>query len=139
MLSLVPLLGRTGAIYSTKYGRDATALPLRLMVFRIRSGYGLIWIEQAGITTPFTNPQFTIGNSSRNPIQGPGFQDIDLALIQRVKFRERYTAEVRAEVFNLTNTPPLGAPNTVIGSPGFGSITSAGDPRVVQLAAKMHF
>ena len=105
----------------------------------IRSGYGLIWIEQAGITTPFTNPQFTIGNSSRNPIQGPGFQDIDLALIQRVKFRERYTAEVRAEVFNLTNTPPLGAPNTVIGSPGFGSITSAGDPREVQLAAKMHF
>jgi len=48
----------------------------------IRSGYGLIWIEQAGITTPFTNPQFTIGNSSRNPIQGPAFQDIDLALIQ---------------------------------------------------------
>lgn len=24
----------------------------------IRSGYGLIWIEQAGITTPFINPQF---------------------------------------------------------------------------------
>jgi len=23
-----------------------------------RSAYGLIWIEQAGITTPFTNPQF---------------------------------------------------------------------------------
>jgi len=84
-------------------------------------------------------PQFTIGNSSRNPIQGPGFQDIDVALIKRLKFRERYTAEVRAEVFNLTNTPPLGAPNTVLGSPGFGSITSAGDPRVVQLAAKMHF
>jgi len=84
-------------------------------------------------------PQFTIGNSSRNPIQGPGFQDIDVALIKRVKFRERYTAEVRAEVFNLTNTPPLGAPNTVLGSPGFGSLTSAGDPRVVQLAAKMHF
>src|SRR5438093_6924861 len=84
-------------------------------------------------------PQFTIGTSSRNPIQGPGFQDIDVALIKRVKFRERYTAEVRAEVFNLTNTPPLGAPNTVLGSPGFGSLTSAGDPRVVQLAAAMHF
>jgi hypothetical protein len=26
--------------------------------FAIRSGYGLVWIEQAGITTPFTNPQF---------------------------------------------------------------------------------
>ena len=24
----------------------------------IRSGYGLMWLEQAGITTPFTLPQF---------------------------------------------------------------------------------
>src|SRR5207249_6949681 len=24
----------------------------------VRSSYGLVWIEQAGITTPFTNPQF---------------------------------------------------------------------------------
>jgi len=84
-------------------------------------------------------PQFSIGNSSRNPVRGPGFQDVDIALIKRVRFKERYTAELRAEVFNLTNTPPLGAPNTVLGSPGFGSITSAGDPRVIQVAAKIHF
>jgi hypothetical protein len=42
-----------------------------------------------------------------------------------------------AQWFNLTNTPPLGAPNTVAGTPGFGAITSAGDPRVLQLAAKI--
>lgn len=47
--------------------------------------------------------------------------------------------EFRAEAFNLTNTPPLGAPNGVLGSPGFGSITSAGDPRVVQLGLKVTF
>jgi len=45
--------------------------------------------------------------------------------------------EARAEVFNLLNTPALGAPNTVLGSPAFGSITSVGDPRVVQLAQKV--
>ena len=44
--------------------------------------------------------------------------------------------EFRAEVFNLTNTPPLGAPNIVLGS---GSITSAGDPRVIQFAMKLDF
>jgi len=43
------------------------------------------------------------------------------------------------EAFNLTNTPPLGAPNVVAGTPGFGAITSAGDPRVLQLAAKVTF
>ena len=43
------------------------------------------------------------------------------------------------EAFNLTNTPPLGPPNGVLGAPGFGSITSAGDPRVVQLGLKVIF
>ena len=52
---------------------------------------------------------------------------------------EGLTLEFRAEAFNLTNTPPLGAPNGVLGSPGFGSITSAGDPRVVQLGLKVIF
>jgi hypothetical protein len=47
--------------------------------------------------------------------------------------------EVRAEIFNATNTPPLGAPNGVLGSPAFGTITTAGDPRVIQLALKFTF
>jgi hypothetical protein len=46
---------------------------------------------------------------------------------------------LRAEVFNLLNTPPLGAPNAVLGAANFGTITSAGDPRVVQLALKVLF
>ena len=46
---------------------------------------------------------------------------------------------MRAEVFNLTNTPPFFAPNTTVGSAAFGTITAAGDPRVVQLALKFHF
>ena len=45
----------------------------------------------------------------------------------------------RAEIFNLLNTPPLGAPAAVLGAANFGTITSAGDPRVVQLALKFVF
>jgi hypothetical protein len=84
-------------------------------------------------------PQFTLGNSSRNPIRGPNYRNADVALIKRVHFSESRNLELRAEAFNLTNTPPLGAPNTVLATPGFGSITSAGDPRVIQLGIKLNF
>jgi len=83
-------------------------------------------------------PQFTIGTSSRNPVRGPHYRNADIALIKRVAFRETKNLELRLEAFNLTNTPPLGAPNAVLG-PGFGSITSAGDPRVIQLGVKLNF
>jgi carboxypeptidase family protein len=83
-------------------------------------------------------PQFTLGDSSRNPVRGPGYTNLDLALVKRTPVG-RTALEIRAEAFNLTNTPPLGAPNAVLGSPGFGSITSAGDPRVVQLGLKVIF
>jgi TonB dependent receptor len=84
-------------------------------------------------------PSFTIGTSSRNPIRGPGYRNLDLGLMRRVPLSASRALEVRAEVFNLTNTPNLLAPNTVTGSAAFGTITAAGDPRVVQLALKFSF
>ena len=84
-------------------------------------------------------PQFTVGNSSRNPVRGPAYRNTDVALIKRFFFTENTNLEFRTEVFNLTNTPPLGAPNVVLGSAGFGSITSAGDPRVLQFGLKLNF
>ncbi len=84
-------------------------------------------------------PQFTLGTSSRNPVRGPGYRNLDVALFKHTAITERLNLEFRTEAFNLTNTPPLGAPNVVLGTPGFGSITSAGDPRVVQFALKIIF
>jgi hypothetical protein len=84
-------------------------------------------------------PQFTLGNSSRNPVRGPGYRNVDLAIARRTRIGGRASVETRVEIFNLSNTPALGAPNMVVGSPAFGSITSAGDPRVVQLALKLMF
>ena len=83
-------------------------------------------------------PQFTLGTCSRNPVRGPGYQDADLAFIKRTNITERYTLDFRTEIFNLTNTPPLNAPNVIFGSAAFGTITSAGDPRVIQFALKLN-
>jgi hypothetical protein len=87
----------------------------------------------------------SFGNSPRNPVRGPGLFNIDLSLVKQFPFGESRRVEFRAESFNFTNTPPLGAPNTSY-NPGlplaqqsFGRITSAGDGRIVQLALKLVF
>lgn len=94
------------------------------------------WFNTAAFTAA---PQFTIGNSSRNPVRGPGLQDVDMMIAKTLRITERFNVELRGEVFNLTNTPPLNDPNGSFGSPAFGTITSAGSPRVFEFAAKLHF
>ncbi|MGH9769408.1 MAG: TonB-dependent receptor domain-containing protein, partial [Blastocatellia bacterium] len=84
-------------------------------------------------------PQFTLGNASRNPIRGPGYRTADIAFIKRMYLGEVRNVEFRAEIFNLTNTPPLAHPNGVVGNAAFGTITSAGDPRVSQFGLKLNF
>src|SRR5262245_33293851 len=84
-------------------------------------------------------PQFTLGNASRNPVRGPGYRTADIAFIKRTYFGEVTNFEFRTEIFNLTNTPPLGNPNGVVGNAAFGTITSAGDPRVIQFGLKLNF
>jgi hypothetical protein len=82
---------------------------------------------------------FHLGTCSRNPVRGPAYRDADLAFIKRTDIGERISVDFRAEIFNLTNTPLLGAPNVTAGSSAFGTITSAGDPRVIQLGLKFNF
>jgi hypothetical protein len=94
------------------------------------------WFDTSAFTTA---PAFTIGTSSRNPVRGPSYRNLDVAVIRRVPLPASKALEIRAEVFNLTNTPLFGAPNGVLGSAAFGMITSAGDPRVIQLALKFVF
>jgi hypothetical protein len=94
------------------------------------------WFNTAVFTIA---PQFTLGSSLRNPVRGPSYRNVDLALVRRVRLGSASSLELRAEAFNVTNTPPLGPPNGVFGSAAFGTITSAGDPRVLQLAVKMLF
>jgi hypothetical protein len=83
--------------------------------------------------------QFTIGSASRNPVRGPSYRNADLALMRSVGVGGARAVELRLEVFNLLNTTNLGAPAAQFGPASFGTITTALDPRVVQLAAKFWF
>ena len=83
--------------------------------------------------------QFSIGNSSRNPVRGPGLQDADLMIGKTFRISERVNLEFRAEVFNVSNTPPLNDPSGSFGSAAFGTIKSAGNPRDFEFAAKIRF
>lgn len=94
------------------------------------------WFDTSAFATA---PAFTLGSASRNPVRGPGFRNLDLALIRRVPLASQMALELRVEAFNVTNTPALGPPNGVFGTPAFGTITSAGDPRVLQVAGKLLF
>jgi hypothetical protein len=82
---------------------------------------------------------FVIGNSSRNPVRGPGLQNADLMIGKVFRITERANLEFRAEAFNVSNTPPLADPNGSFGNAAFGSITSAGNPRDFEFVAKLHF
>ena len=75
----------------------------------------------------------------RTRASGPGYHSIDVAIARRIRLRARSTMELRGELFDITNTPPLGAPNAVLETPGFGSITCAGDPRVASLQSSCCF
>ena len=84
-------------------------------------------------------PQFTLGTCSRNPVRGPGLQNADLMIGKTFQVTDKFAAEFRAEVFNVTNTPPFNDPSGSFGSAAFGSITAAGNPREFEFAVKLHF
>ena len=83
--------------------------------------------------------QFSIGNSSRNPVRGPGLQNADLMISKTFRISERFNFEFRAEAFNVSNTPPLNDPNGSFGNAAFGTIASAGNPRDFEFAGKIRF
>jgi hypothetical protein len=94
------------------------------------------WFDKSAFTAA---GQFSIGNSSRNPVRGPGLQDAGLMIGKTFRISERVNFEFRAEVFNVSNTPPLNDPNGSFGSAAFGTITSAGNPRDFEFAGKIRF
>lgn len=93
-------------------------------------------------TSQFTVPEpFTFGNVSRTlpDVRGPSRVNYDLALQKAFPVRERLSVNLRAEAFNLTNTPYFITPGENLGTPTFGVITSAMGERQVQFALKVLF
>jgi hypothetical protein len=82
---------------------------------------------------------YKYGNVSKGSIRGPGAWDWDMSVHKNVAMTERAQLQFRAEAFNVFNHVNLGDPGTTVDSAGFGSIQSAADPRIGQLAMKVIF
>jgi len=83
---------------------------------------------------------FTFGNSARNLLYGPGDIVFDVSVLKDTTIRERVKLQLRFEFFNAPNHTNFGNPGANISVAGsLGRITSAGDPRQIQLGAKLNF
>jgi outer membrane receptor protein involved in Fe transport len=113
--------------------------------------------------SPATSPLVTglWGTSGRNILQGPGTKNVDFSVFKNTHFTESKTLQLRAEFFNLLNTPQFNNPSSIAPTPAagsttlspnitpgsaYGTISSAGSPtsfqrisREIQLAAKINF
>ena len=116
------------------------------------SGTGPLYVNrnprnQAGL--PYFNPNYftaepvgQVGNAMRRFFSGPGIYNFDMALLKDTQITEGLQAQFRAEAFNVFNhaqfTNPSGNFNNT-GAGGFGFVTGARDPRIMQLALKFLF
>jgi hypothetical protein len=99
----------------------------------------------------------TLGNLGSDAGTGPGFLDLDLAVLKDTKINERMRLQFRGEFFNIINRTNYGVPNAALytscpagtvcttsnyaGVNGIaGQITQqAGAPRQIQFALKLIF
>ncbi len=87
-----------------------------------------------------TPRQFTYGNSGRNVLSGPGRTNVDFSVFKEFSLTETARLQFRAEFFNLFNHPQFDLPNSSIGSPSAGRISSTvGTPRDIQFSLRVSF
>jgi hypothetical protein len=96
-----------------------------------------LWINPASFATP---PQYTFGTLGRNSLRSDATKNLDFSLFRRFPITETAGFEFRAESFNLTNTPIFDRPNSTLGDPNFGVVTSTrNEPRILQFGLKFIF
>lgn len=114
------------------------------------------YIRDGGVLTP---PAYgTNGNAGRNTFVGPNFRNVDLSVAKSWHFGERYSAQFRAEFFNVFNRTDIATPGSsggpvldptkgVTGLFGYANTTpdnsnpvfGSGGPRHIQFGLKLLF
>lgn len=88
------------------------------------------------------------GTGGRNILRGPHTRELDFSVFKNFALTSdnSKSLQLRAETFNLFNTPLFNQPAATSGAGGAGTITSAGSPitlqrtsREIQLALKFYF
>jgi hypothetical protein len=106
------------------------------------------WYNPAVFASP-ANGSF--GNFSRNTIYGPGVDNWNMSLLKNLNFTENMRLQLRFEAFNVFNHTQWGTINNNLSAPtpgtpfsganagASGQITSARDPRQLQIGGKFYF
>jgi hypothetical protein len=99
----------------------------------------------------------TVGNAGRNRFRAPNYYNVDMSIGKEWKFKERYSAQFRAEFFNLFNRADFALPaaNSSGLDPGAASqfgcacatadvqgnnpVLGSGGPRHIQFGLKLLF
>jgi hypothetical protein len=79
------------------------------------------------------------GDAQTGIIRGPGQYVFNMALFKDFHFTEKDFVEFRAEAFNTFNHTNPGNPTTTLGNANYGKVTSAADPRILELALRVKF
>ena len=74
-------------------------------------------------------------------IRNPATKQLNIAVEKTTRINDRFRFVIRAESFNLTNTPGYAGPDTSFGSDRFGMLPNNQQnwPRLVQLSSKIFF
>lgn len=110
---------------------------------------GSITYQHGNVNNYFSTANFTqpalgaFGNEGLNTIRQPGLNSTQFNIAKKATFHPvgdtPITAKFEGEFFNLFNHPAFNGLGTTVGSPTFGKITSALDPRNIAFKLKFSF
>ena len=91
-------------------------------------------------TTAFAGgPIGTFGNVGRSTMRAPGSINVTVGLTRKFRLGEHVSTELRGEAFNVINHANAGNISTALNSPLYGRVTTALDPRIIQIGLKIAF
>jgi hypothetical protein len=94
-----------------------------------------VWIQSGYIGTTAGRP----GTENIGAILGPGYVSVNMDVFKNIELPENMRLQLRAEAFNLPNHVNWNGLNLQEGAATFGEVTSAHDPREIQVGAKLIF
>jgi hypothetical protein len=99
---------------------------------------GIQYFDPTAFTAPTAGTYGTLGH---NALRGPGRDNWNLSLFKNFTLSESRGSrlELRFESFNTWNHTQFNQVDTGLGNSRFGRYTSAFDPRIMQLGAKIYF
>jgi hypothetical protein len=96
------------------------------------------WFDTSKFSAP---PPGQSGDIGLSTLHGPAQRRMDFSIFKDLLLSGTQKIQLRAEIYNLTNTPSFSLPDAQFGSTGFGSISSTGNsiPRQMQFGIKYLF